>query len=152
MLTCYKSGYDPIDTAACARRGIIVINAPDHVTDATADLAILLLLGALRQLNAAISSLGASTFKKGVDLGHAPQQKILGILGTGRIGCAMKRRYDPFGLKTVYHNRNPLCPEEAAGADYVSFEQLLAESDIISVKVPLIGKTKISLVGGRSQS
>jgi glyoxylate reductase len=100
------------------------------------------MLGALRQLNPAISSLRAGLFKKGVDFGHDPQQKTLGILGMGRIGRAIKRRCDPFDLKTIYHNRSPLSLQEAAGADYVSFEQLLAESDIISVNVPLTAKTK----------
>lgn len=147
-MTCHESGYDPIDTAACARRGIILTYAPDPVTDATADLAVFLLLGALRQLNPAISSLRAGAFKKDLNFGHDPQQKTLGILGMGRIGRAIKKRCDPFGLKTIYHNRNPLSPQEAVGADYVSFEQLVAESDIISVNVPLTAGTK-HLIGAK---
>lgn len=135
-------GYDPIDTAACTERGIIVTNAPDPVTDATADLALFLLLGALRQLNPALTSLRAGTFKTGVDVGHDPQNKVLGILGMGRIGRAIKKRCDPFGLKTVYHNRSELPPEQAAGAEYVSFERLLSESDVISVNVPLTPATR----------
>ncbi|KAL4748057.1 hypothetical protein BDW72DRAFT_205929 [Aspergillus terricola var. indicus] len=127
---------------ACAKRGIIVTNAPDPVTDATADLAVFLLLGALRQLNPAMNSLRAGTFKAGVAVGNDPQGKVLGILGMGRIGRAIKKRCDPFGLKTVYHNRSELAPEQAAGAEYVSFDRLLAESDIISVNVPLTGQTK----------
>ncbi|KAE8327310.1 D-isomer specific 2-hydroxyacid dehydrogenase [Aspergillus sergii] len=136
------AGYDPIDTDACAKKGIIVTNAPDPVTDATADLAVFLLLGALRQLKPAIFSLHAGNFKKGVDFGHDPQGKTLGILGMGRIGRAIKQRCDPFGLKTVYHNRSPLQADQAAGAEYVSFEKLLADSDIISINVPLNGNTK----------
>ncbi|KAL3484536.1 D-isomer specific 2-hydroxyacid dehydrogenase [Aspergillus germanicus] len=136
------AGYDPIDTDACAKRGIIVTNAPDPVTDATADLAVFLLLGALRQLNPAMTSLRAGTFKTGVNVGNDPQDKVLGILGMGRIGRAIKKRCDAFGLRTVYYNRSQLAPEQAAGAEYVSFEKLLAESDIISVNVPLTAKTK----------
>ncbi|KAL3469807.1 D-isomer specific 2-hydroxyacid dehydrogenase [Aspergillus californicus] len=136
------AGYDPIDTSACAKRGIIVTNAPDPVTDATADLAIFLMLGALRQINPAISSLRAGKFKKGVEFGHDPQGKTLGILGMGRIGRAIKHRCDPFALKTVYHNRNPLSAEQAAGAEYVSFEKLITESDIISINVPLNALTR----------
>ncbi|PWY80856.1 hypothetical protein BO94DRAFT_602257 [Aspergillus sclerotioniger CBS 115572] len=136
------AGYDPIDTKACDDKGIIVTNAPDPVTDATADLAIFLLLGALRQLNPAMSALRAGKFKAGVDFGHDPQGKTLGILGMGRIGRAIKARCDPFGLKTVYHNRNPLSAEQAAGAEYVSFDKLIEESDIISVNVPLNANTK----------
>ncbi|RAK90120.1 2-hydroxyacid dehydrogenase [Aspergillus costaricaensis CBS 115574] len=136
------AGYDPIDTEACAKRGIIVTNAPDPVTDATADLAILLLLGALRNLNPALRSLHAGTFKQGVGFGHDPQGKTLGILGMGRIGRAIKQRCEPFGIKTVYHNRRPLSADLSAGAEYVSFEKLLTESDIISINVPLNADTK----------
>jgi lactate dehydrogenase-like 2-hydroxyacid dehydrogenase len=112
------------------------------VTDATADLTIFLLLGALRQLNPAIFSLRNGKFKIGLDFGHDPQGKTLGILGMGRIGRAVKRRAEPFGLKTIYHNQNQLNEEDAAGAEYVSFERLLEESDIISVHVPLNAKTR----------
>jgi lactate dehydrogenase-like 2-hydroxyacid dehydrogenase len=89
-----------------------------------------------------MNSLRAGTFKAGVAVGNDPQGKVLGILGMGRIGSAIKKRCDPFGLKTVYHNRTELAPEQAAGAEYVSFDRLLAESDIISVNVPLTGQTK----------
>lgn len=117
-------------------------NAPDPVTNATADLALFLLLGALRQLNPALGALRKGIFKKGVDFGHDPQGKILGIIGMGRIGRAVKRRAEPFGLKTIYHNRNQLSESEAAGAPYVSFNDLLAKSDIISLHVPLNAKTR----------
>lgn len=100
------------------------------------------MLGALRQLNPSLASLRAGNFKKGIDFGHDPQGKVLGILGMGRIGRAVKKRSDPFGLITRYHNRRPLSEDEAAGAEYVSFERLLAESDIISVNVPLNVSTK----------
>lgn len=136
------AGYDQIDTHACAKRGITLTYAPDPVTEATADLAIWLLLGALRQLNPSLGSLRAGNFKQGIDFGHDPQGKVLGILGMGRIGRAIKKRCDPFGLVTRYHNRRPLSADEAAGAEYVSFEELLAESDIISVNVPLNAATK----------
>ncbi|KAK7705550.1 hypothetical protein SLS64_007917 [Diaporthe eres] len=136
------AGYDQIDAEACLKRGITLTYAPDAVTEATADLAIWLLLGALRQLNPSLSSLRAGNFKKGIDFGHDPQGKVLGILGMGRIGRAIKKRADPFGLVTRYHNRRPLPEEEAAGAEYVSFERLLAESDIISVNVPLNSGTR----------
>lgn len=145
------AGYDQIDPAACSKRGIILTYAPDPVTEATADLAIWLLLGALRQLNPSLSSLRAGNFKKGIDFGHDPQGKILGILGMGRIGRAIKKRSEPFGLATRYHNRRPLSEEEAAGAEYVSFEKLLTESDIITINVPLNVTTK-HLIGAKEIS
>lgn len=101
-----------------------------------------LLLGALRQLNPALNTLRRGDFKKGVDFGHDPQGKVLGILGMGRIGRAVKRRAEPFGLKTIYHNRTQLPDSEADSAKYVSFDDLLALSDIISVHVPLKASTK----------
>lgn len=112
------------------------------MTNATADLAMFLLLGALRQLNPALGVLRRGLFKKGVDFGHDPEGKTLGILGMGRIGRAVKRRAEPFGLKTIYHNRNPLSESEAAGAPYVGFDELLSRSDIISLHVPLNAKTR----------
>lgn len=60
----------------------------------------------------------------------------------GRIGRAIKKRCDPFGLVTRYHNRRSLSTDEAAGAEYVSFEKLLAESDIISINIPLNSATR----------
>jgi glyoxylate reductase len=96
----------------------------------------------LRQLNPSFASLRKGTFKQGIDFGHDPQGKILGILGMGRIGRAVKRRAEPFGLKITYHNRQPLSEEVASGARYVSFDQLLKESDIISVHVPLSASTR----------
>ncbi|KAF2181163.1 hypothetical protein K469DRAFT_729564 [Zopfia rhizophila CBS 207.26] len=111
------AGYDQIDVNACASRGITVTYAPDP-------------------------KLRNGQFKKGVDFGHDPQGKILGILGMGRIGRAVKARAEPFGLKCVYHNRNPLPEDLAAGCAYVSFDQLLADSDIISVHVPLFAATR----------
>lgn len=127
---------------ACAQRNITPTYAPDPVTNATTDLTIFLLLGSLRQLNPALGSLRRGNFKKGIDFGQDPQEKILGILGMGRIGRAVKRRADPFGLRTVYHNRKPLSDELAAGCPCVSFDELLRTSDIISVHVPLSATTK----------
>ncbi|CZR56506.1 probable glyoxylate/hydroxypyruvate reductase (D-isomer-specific 2-hydroxy acid dehydrogenase superfamily) [Phialocephala subalpina] len=136
------AGYDQIDIDACTARGVQVTNAPDPVTDATADLTLFLLLGALRQLNPALVSLRAGNWKKNIDFGHDPQGKTLGIIGMGRIGRAVKRRVEPLGIKTIYHNRNPLSDIQAAGAKYVSFDELLKTSDIISIHVPLNAKTR----------
>ena len=100
------------------------------------------MVGALRQLNPSLLSLRKGNFKKGLDFGHDPQGKALGILGMGRIGRAVKKRAEPFGLRTIYHNRKPLSSTEADGATYVPFDKLLKESDIISVHVPLNSNTR----------
>ncbi|KAI7764236.1 hypothetical protein LZL87_012645 [Fusarium oxysporum] len=136
------AGYDQIDTKACADRGITLTYAPDPVTNATADLALWLLLGSLRQLNPSLGSLRRGQFKTGIDFGRDPEGKVLGILGMGRIGRALKARCDPFGIITQYHNRSELPPDQAAGATYVSFEKLISNSDIISINIPLNAETR----------
>ncbi|KAG4259783.1 hypothetical protein FPRO03_12433 [Fusarium proliferatum] len=145
------AGYDQIDVQACADRGITLTYAPDPVTNATADLALWLLLGSLRQLNPSLGSLRRGNFKKGIDFGRDPQGKVLGILGMGHIGRALKSRCDPFGIITHYHNRSELPPQQAAGAKYVSFEKLISESDIISIHVPLNSATR-HLIGAQEIS
>ncbi|KAL5453229.1 hypothetical protein PMIN06_005585 [Paraphaeosphaeria minitans] len=119
--------------------------SPSHmplITAATADLTLFLLFSVLRQLNPSFIKVRSGQFKKGVDFRHDPHGQTLGILGMGCIGRTVKARLDPFGLKTVYHNRNHLTTDLAGSANYVSFDQLLAESDIISVHIPLSAKTK----------
>jgi lactate dehydrogenase-like 2-hydroxyacid dehydrogenase len=145
------AGYDQIDVAACTERHITVTYAPDPVTAATADLTMFLLLGAIRQLNAGIEAIHAGKFKQGVGFGHDPQGKVLGILGMGRIGKAVVERARPFGLMPVYHNRKPLPTGQAGGASYVSLDELLSKSDIISIHVPLSASTR-HLIGKKEIS
>jgi lactate dehydrogenase-like 2-hydroxyacid dehydrogenase len=66
----------------------------------------------------------------------------MGIIGIGRISRAVTRRVEPFGLQTIYRTRNPLSESEAAGTRYISFGELLEESDVISVHVPLNAHTR----------
>ena len=75
-------------------------------------------------------------------LGHDPQGKTLGILGMGGIGRNMKRKAEVFGMRTIYHNRRELSSEMAGGAQYVSFEELLKTSDVLSLNLPLNAKTR----------
>ena len=76
-------------------------------------------------------------------LGHDPEGKTLGILGMGGIGRALARRAAPFDMKIQYHNRRPIAPEHnPTAAQYVSFEDLLSTSDVISVHLPLSDRTR----------
>jgi len=135
------AGYDQVDVQACTARGIRVSNTPTAVDDATADIAIFLMLGAMRNLGVGMAALRAGAWR-GVSapaLGHDPQGKVLGILGMGGIGRNMAKKASVFGMEIRYHNRTRLDPgaEEELGAEYVAFDKLLAESDVLSLNLPL---------------
>lgn len=84
-----------------------------------------------------------------MSLGHDPDNKILGILGMGRIGSAVARRAQAFDFKLRYHNRRPLPPDRnPSSATYVDFETLLSTSDVISIHLPLGDATR-GLIGRR---
>ena len=70
-------------------------------------------------------------------LGHDPQGKVLGILGMGGIGRNLMKKAAAFGMSTIYHNRSKLSDELSGGAKYVSFEELLKTSDVLSLNLPL---------------
>ncbi|KAK7420976.1 glyoxylate reductase [Neonectria magnoliae] len=138
------AGYDQIDVPACTAQSIRVSNTPNAVDDATADLTIWLLLGALRNLPASMASLRNGSWRGNPPprLGHDPQGKVLGILGMGGIGRNVARKARVFGMSVRYHNRSPLSPEMEDGAEYVDFETLLKESDVLSFNLPLNPKTR----------
>ncbi|KAK3716353.1 glyoxylate reductase [Vermiconidia calcicola] len=142
------AGYDQIDVHACSARDppIKVSNTPTAVDDATADTAMFLILGALRGFSYGISALRKGQWRGGngevAPLGHDPEGKTIGVLGMGGIGRNMKKKCEAFGMKTIYHNRNPLSEELAGGAKYVSFDELLAQSDVLSLNLPLNKKTR----------
>ena len=117
---------------------------PGVTDDATADTAIFLLLGAIRNFNISMYNLrqGEWRGKPPPALGHDPEGKVLGILGMGGIGRNIKRKAEVFGMTTIYHNRRKLDPEMAGGAEYVSFEELLTRSDVLSLNLPSNPKTR----------
>lgn len=135
------AGYDQVDAQACAARDppLLVSNIPTVADDSTADTAVFLILGALRNLNPSMQALREGKWKGSPPpaLGHDPQGKTLGILGMGGIGRNLKVKMDVFGMKTIYHNRRKMSSEGAAGAEYVSFDELLARSDVLSLNLPL---------------
>lgn len=140
-------GYEHVDLEACAARGLIVTHTPDVLTEATADLAWALILATVRRLPQAERSLRAGEFHGwgfwdylGGDLAGA----TLGIYGMGRIGRAVARRAGAFGMRVIYHSRTPLTPdeEESLGAARVSFGELLAASDVVSLHAPATAETR----------
>ncbi|PFH61739.1 hypothetical protein XA68_16359 [Ophiocordyceps unilateralis] len=138
------AGYDQVDIAACTARNIRVSNTPTAVDDATADLTIWLLLGALRNLPVSMAALRSGSWRgaQPAALGHDPRNKVLGILGMGGIGRNVAAKARAFGMSVRYHNRSRLDPALEDGADYVDFETLLRESDVLSLNLPLNAKTR----------
>ncbi|KAI9815872.1 MAG: hypothetical protein M1832_005182 [Thelocarpon impressellum] len=137
------AGYDQVEIPPCTARGIRVSNVPTAVDDATADVTIFLMLGALRGLNASMLALRAGHWRGNPlpPLGHDPEGKLLGIVGMGGIGRNVKRKAEAFGMTVQYHNRKELRAELAGGARYVGFDELLATSDVISLNLPLNKQT-----------
>ncbi|RYP91512.1 hypothetical protein DL770_002358 [Monosporascus sp. CRB-9-2] len=136
------AGYDNVDVDACTRRRIAVSSTPMAVDDSTADIGMFLLLGAMRQVHVPYTALRAGKWKGKAQLGHDPRGKVLGILGMGGIGRAMAKRARAFGMEIVYHNRRRLDPALEDGARYVSFDELLSGSDVLSLNLALNAQTR----------
>ena len=137
------AGYDNIAVSACTERNIQVSSTPIAVNDATADTGIFLLLGALRRITAPFLSTRKGEWRgPGYKLGHDPRGKLLGILGMGGIGLAMAQRARAFGMEIQYHNRRRLPEEKEQGAKYVSLEELLRTSDVLSTNLALNESTR----------
>jgi glyoxylate reductase len=134
-------GYNNIDVAACARRGVTVTNTPGVLTEATADIALALILMTTRRLGE-----GERVIRSGEPwqwsmfylLGTGIQGQTLGIVGLGAIGQAVARRARAFGMDIVYSNRTRLAPEVEAelGARPLPLSELLATSDVVSLHCP----------------
>src|SRR4051794_2057158 len=145
MIATFSVGTDHIDLAAAKARGILVTNTPGVLTDATADIALLLLLGAARR-----ASEGERLIREGRWEGWAPTQlvgvhvtgKRLAILGMGRIGQAVARRARGFDMEIHYHNRRRLPADEEAGAiHHADADDLLSVADFLSIHSPATPET-----------
>ena len=145
-------GYDNIDVEAARERGIVVTNTPGVLDETTADVAFMLMLAAARRLGEAERMLRAGRWGwwgpkqlRGFDVWG----KKLGILGLGRIGQAVARRGRGFGMEVLYHNRSRQDDaEKELGARYLDLDDLLRESDFVSIHTPLTDETR-HLIGER---
>jgi glyoxylate reductase len=140
-------GYDNIDVPACARRGVVVSNTPGVLTEATADLAFALILMATRRLGEGERLIRARTpwsWSMFFMLGSGIQGKTLGIVGLGKIGLATARRARAFGMEIAYAGRRraPVEVETELAARFLPLEELLAQSDVVSLHCPLSGETR----------
>jgi glyoxylate reductase len=143
----YAVGFDNIDVAACARRGVAVGNTPGVLTETTADLAFALLMAAARRLPEGSRYVRDGNWKTWgplLLLGPDVHGATLGIVGFGRIGQAVARRAHGFGMRILYHDVQDVPDAVAAslGATYLPLEKLLAESDFVSLHVNLSPVTR----------
>jgi glyoxylate reductase len=139
-------GYNNIDVPACESRGVVVTNTPGVLTEATADLAMALILMSTRRLGEGERVIrSGEPWKWGMFmlLGRSIHGRRLGIVGMGSIGVAVAERARAFGMEIVYHNRRAVEAEvEAAlGARLVDLDELLATSDIVSLNCPYTPET-----------
>ena len=139
-------GFDNVDLEAATRHGILVTNTPDVLTDTTADLAFALLLAAARRIVEGHLFVHSGQWRRwAIDLlaGHDVHHKTLGILGMGRIGQAVARRARGFSMRILYSDARRAAHdiERELGLEFVDLPRLLAESDFVSVHVPLMQAT-----------
>jgi glyoxylate reductase len=143
LIANFGNGVDNIDVASAVQRGITVTNTPGVLTEDTADMTMALILAVPRRLvegsQVLIGDKDWTGWSPTWMLGHRIWGKRLGIVGMGRIGQAVARRAQAFGLKIHYHNRRRAAPriEEELGATYwESLDQMLVRMDIISINCP----------------
>ena len=147
IIAHFGVGYNNIDVKAASARGILVSNTPGVLTDATAELAFALILAVSRRLVACDRLTREGRFQYWAPmlfLGREVTGKTLGIIGLGKIGKAVALRAEGFHMRILYHNRNriDISEEKALNAEYVGLHTLLAESDFVSLHVPLTEHTK----------
>lgn len=137
-------GYDNIDIAACNARNIPVGNTPGVLVDAVADLAYALILDSARKIVLAYDHVKSGKWGENKPFGLATDlaNKTLGLVGMGDIGSAIAERAKASKMKIIYHNRNRRADDEALGATYVTFDELLAQADFIVIAVTLNPTTK----------
>jgi glyoxylate reductase len=147
VVSNYAVGFDNIDVAACARRGVAVGNTPGVLTETTADLAWALLMAAARRLPEGDRYVRAGKWKTWgpmLLLGPDVHGATIGIVGFGRIGQAVARRAQGFGMEVLYHDLQQL-PDDVTGplgATYLPLEELLPRCDFVSIHVNLSEETR----------
>jgi len=142
----YAVGYNNIDIDEATKRGIMITNTPDVLTNAASEIAWALLFAVARKIVEADKFTRAGMYKgwdPGLFVGLEVTEKTLGIIGTGRIGSSFARKAKGFDMKILYNDisRNERFEQET-GAVFVDKETLLKESDFVSLHVPLLESTK----------
>ncbi|KRW97384.1 D-glycerate dehydrogenase [Paracoccus sp. MKU1] len=161
LLANFGAGYNHIDVAAAAAAGVAVTNTPDAVTEATADIALTLILMTARRAGE-----GERLLRRGAWTGWEPTQLLgrhvtgctVGIIGMGRIGKAIARRcHFGFGMEVLFHNRSVVSSLDFPARQVADLDELLAQSDFAVVAVPggaetrhMIGAHELERLGPRS--
>ena len=145
IISNFAVGFGNIDHEAAKKRNIAVTNTPDVLTDATAEIGMLLILGACRRANEGINYARKENWKWSADflIGKQLTGSRLGILGMGRIGRAVAKLAKSFGMEIHYRNRSRLSPEIEMGAKYhESIKSLFSVSDVLSICCPATKETQ----------
>jgi len=150
----YAVGFDNIDLQACTRRGVLACNTPGVLTETTADTAFALMMAAARRIaegDRFVRSGAAWIWGPLMMLGQDVHHATVGIVGFGRIGQALARRARGFAMRVLYHDtdRPTAQVEQELGVEYRDLEDLLRESDFVSVHVSLTPQTRHLINAGR---
>jgi glyoxylate reductase len=146
IISNYGVGFENIEVSHATKKGIFVTNTPDVLTETTADLAWALMFAVARRVVEGDKVVREGEFKRWAPnflLGIDVHGKTLGIYGMGRIGRAVARRSNGFGMRVIYLSRSRnFEAEEEIGCSFVDFKSLLKESDFLVITVPLTDSTK----------
>lgn len=153
----FSVGYDHVDVVAAKQKGIIVTNTPDVLSDATAEIAIMLMIGAARRASEGERIMRAKKWKDwspAFMVGRQITKKRFGIIGMGRVGQVVAKRARGFDMEVHYYNRTRLNPDLEKGATYhASVEDLISCADVLSIHCPstpdtagLLNHDRISLL------
>jgi len=144
IIANFSVGYDHVDTEAAKKAGVVVTNTPDVLNDATAEIVMLLILGAARRAGEGEKLVRTGTWKDwspAFMVGTQVTGKTLGIVGLGRVGKVVAERARGFGMKIIYHN--PRRQADEAGARYFeTLEDMLPHCDFLSLNAPNLPSTK----------
>ena len=145
IISNFAVGFGNIDLQAASKRGIVVTNTPEVLSDATAEIGILLILGACRRAAEGIESAREGGWKWSADylIGKQLTGTRLGVLGMGRIGQKIARIAKSLGMIIHYHNRSKLSEEKEQGAIYHdNLKSLFSVSDVLSICCPATKETE----------
>jgi phosphoglycerate dehydrogenase-like enzyme len=144
LISRWGVGYDAIDVPAATQQGVVVAYTPGLLNDAVADYAMALLFALARRVHEGHLSMRDGKWLSG--WGHDISGKTIGIIGCGRIGQAVAKRVGGFDMRVIGHDIAPNADAQKAGIEFVSLDQLLAESDFVSLHAALTPETR-GLIG-----